>query len=116
MTELLPDSLSVQTGALVIGWNDGREDRYPLQVLRDCCPCATCKIARSEKQEPDSNLLPVLSPAEVGPLKLAKMEPVGNYAYSIDFSDGHNSGIYPVELLRRLGDELRRIEAEKAKS
>jgi DUF971 family protein len=31
------------------------------------------------------------------------MKPVGNYAYSIDFSDGHDTGIYTLESLRQLG-------------
>ena len=50
-------------------------------------------------------MLPVLSMAEARSLTIAKMEPVGNYAYSIEFSDGHNTGIYTLELLRQLGRE-----------
>jgi DUF971 family protein len=38
------------------------------------------------------------------PLKVTGMTPVGNYAYSIAFSDGHNTGIYPLTLLRELGE------------
>lgn len=37
------------------------------------------------------------------PLRIAAMKPVGNYAYSIDFSDGHDTGIYTLETLRELG-------------
>jgi DUF971 family protein len=33
------------------------------------------------------------------------MVPVGNYAYRIEFSDGHSTGIYTLDLLRRLGSE-----------
>ncbi len=33
------------------------------------------------------------------------MKPVGNYAYSIEFSDGHDTGIYTFEYLRELGRE-----------
>lgn len=32
------------------------------------------------------------------------MKPIGNYAYGIAFTDGHDSGIYSLELLRHLGD------------
>jgi DUF971 family protein len=32
------------------------------------------------------------------------MKPVGNYAYTIAFSDGHDTGIYTFELLRELGE------------
>jgi DUF971 family protein len=31
------------------------------------------------------------------------MTPVGNYAYGIAFSDGHDTGIYTVDYLRELG-------------
>jgi DUF971 family protein len=31
------------------------------------------------------------------------MTPVGNYAYKILFSDGHDTGIYTLDLLRELG-------------
>jgi len=31
------------------------------------------------------------SAAEAQPLRITAMKPVGNYAYSIDFSDGHNT-------------------------
>jgi DUF971 family protein len=30
---------------------------------------------------------------------------MGNYAYSVQFSDGHNTGIYSLEFLRQLGEE-----------
>jgi DUF971 family protein len=33
------------------------------------------------------------------------MAPMGRYAYSIHFSDGHDTGIYTLELLRELGTE-----------
>jgi DUF971 family protein len=34
---------------------------------------------------------------------LSGLRPVGNYAYSVAFSDGHDTGIFSLELLRRLG-------------
>ena len=44
--------------------------------------------------------------AEAQPLRIAAMKPVGNYAYSIDFSDGHDTGIYTLDALRELGQEV----------
>ena len=32
------------------------------------------------------------------------MQPMGNYAYSIAFSDGHDTGIFAFDLLRQLGE------------
>jgi len=31
------------------------------------------------------------------------MEPLGHYAYSIEFSDGHDTGLFTLEFLRTLG-------------
>jgi len=96
----------VEPASLLIDWSDGRKQQYPLAELRDHCPCATCR----EKHKADANkpavLLPVLSPAEAQPLRLVSMKPVGNYAYSIAFSDGHDTGIYTFEQLRELGHEV----------
>ena len=36
-------------------------------------------------------------------VKIAKLEPVGNYAVRIIFDDGHDSGLYSWDLLRTLG-------------
>jgi DUF971 family protein len=50
-------------------------------------------------------MLPIITDAETRPLRIVAMKPVGNYAYSIDFSDGHDTGIYTLETLHELGDE-----------
>ncbi|MDP6446605.1 MAG: gamma-butyrobetaine hydroxylase-like domain-containing protein [Pirellulaceae bacterium] len=34
------------------------------------------------------------------------MQPMGSYAYSIEFSDGHDTGIYSLELLSEIGTEV----------
>jgi DUF971 family protein len=87
---------------LRITWSDGQVREYALQELRDKCPCATCREKRNAAPSP-STQLPILSPAEAQPLRITAMTPVGNYAYSIDFSDGHNTGIYTLESLREMG-------------
>ena len=45
----------------------------------------------------------MLQPTDVVTLAVTGMQPVGQYAYSIEFSDGHSSGIYTLEYLRELG-------------
>jgi len=92
------------TSALIIDWSDSQRREYSVRELRDACPCATCREKRSQPEEP-AGLLPVLSLSEARPLSITKMEPVGNYAYSIEFSDGHNTGIYTLDLLRQLGKQ-----------
>jgi DUF971 family protein len=95
----------VEANCLRITWSDGQLRDYSLRELRDKCPCATCREKRNAP--PRSPLqLPVLSAAEAQPLRIVAMKPVGNYAYSIDFSDGHNTGIYTLESLRELGQAV----------
>lgn len=101
---LAPVALKGHPESLTITWSDGAEYTIRWQTLRDACPCATCRDERSQPPAPQNELLPVLSPAEAAPLRVAAMQPVGNYAYGIHFSDGHNSGIYTFELLRALGE------------
>jgi len=50
--------------------------------------------------------LPTLTMAEAQPLRIVGMQPLGNYAYNVAFSDGHDTGIYTFELLRELGEEV----------
>lgn len=92
-------------GRLLISFDDGARRRYTVRELRDRCPCATCREKRAQPAPPAS-LLPVLSAAEARPLKLAGMRPVGNYAYNVQFSDGHDTGIYTFEFLGELGEPI----------
>ncbi len=86
---------------LLIVWSDGQQRQYTFRELREACPCATCKEKRAHPAR--VNLLQVLSSAETQPLLIRGMTPVGNYAYAIDFSDGHDTGIFTIEYLRQLG-------------
>lgn len=83
-----------------ITWSDGTIATYSPRLLRDACPCATCRDQRAAPAAP--SLLPVLDPRETVPLAVVGMTPVGQYAYSIEFSDGHSSGIYTLDYLREL--------------
>jgi len=87
---------------LRIEWSDATHSEYTIRQLRDACPCATCREKR-RAEPPSPTELPVLSAAEAAPLRVLGMKPVGSYAYSIQFSDGHNTGIYTLEHLRQLG-------------
>ena len=48
----------------------------------------------------EESLLPVLKSAPAGEVRLTGGNLVGNYALKLDFSDGHNTGIYDFRLLR----------------
>ena len=95
---------------LLISWSDRTRRRYTFGELIERCPCANCREKRSAATEApkDESLgaLPVITSEETQPLKLVKVEPVGSYAYSIIFNQGCQSGIYTLEFLQELGEEV----------
>ena len=82
------------TYAVRIVWNDGHESEYTNHDLRNLCPCAVCR-------ERPRHALPVVG-NQGPPLYAAEIGVVGHYAVSIKWSDGHDSGIYSYQTLRRL--------------
>ena len=84
---------------VIIDWSDGEQRTYGIRELRNRCPCATCR----EKRKQPEPMLPILAEAATQPLQIDGMKPVGSYAYSIAFSDGHDTGIFTFELLKELG-------------
>lgn len=104
---------------LEITWDDKQTYQLPIAALRKSCPCATCREKRISEHAPRENdpsdALQVLSLAETKPLRIESMQPIGNYAYGIKFSDGHDTGIFTLEFLRKLGEVIAE-EEEKSGS
>ena len=94
----------IDQDCLQIVWNDGQRRRYTVRELRESCPCANCREKRRAPPPPVTQLT-VLKPEETQPLRITLMQPQGNYAYAIHFSDGHNTGLFTLEELRELGSE-----------
>jgi DUF971 family protein len=82
---------------VTIDWRDNHRSRYELKYLRERCPCAACAGPRPAQPEVAS-AFPIYPPA----LRIEGVEPVGNYALRIVWSDGHSTGIYSFEHLRRI--------------
>lgn len=80
--------------ALRVEWADGHVSEYRNTFLRERCPCAECR-ARGRRTLPVVNA----SPVELYPVQIGL---VGRYAVSLQWSDGHDTGIYSYETLRRL--------------
>jgi DUF971 family protein len=85
---------------LAIKWEDGREDFIPLESLRRACPCAGCKgemdIMGNVYKNPEKPYAP-------NAFQLVKLNRIGGYAISPVWADGHGTGIYSFDYLRRLG-------------
>lgn len=83
---------------LAIHWNDGVESYFPLEHFRRACPCATCG------GEPD--VLGNISRPNVtytpSSFDLVGWQMVGGYAIQPRWGDGHSTGLYSFQYLRRL--------------
>jgi DUF971 family protein len=95
-------SASRSRSRLTIEWDDGHRSEYSFSGLRAACPCAQCRGEGSLPLESDSSdplRIPLLPAASAD---LVEMHQAGNYALQLVWKDGHRSGIYPWEYLRRL--------------
>jgi DUF971 family protein len=78
-----------------ITWNDGHFGSYPSWYLRENCPCASCVDEFSGERRVGHGNIPSI-------LERVSVAPVGNYALSFGWSDGHSTGIYTFDYLRRI--------------
>ena len=74
-----------------ISWSDGHASVYPFAHLRGWCPCASCQGHSGDKRF-----------IEGGNADLQRIAPVGRYALSFLWGDGHETGIYAYPYLRAL--------------
>jgi DUF971 family protein len=95
----LPDVIapSLEKRAIDITWQDGHVSSFGFEFLRWACPCAIC---RGEGGAP--GMLSRLTELTPDQQQLVDVGPVGNYAMNIVWKDGHSTGIYSWEYLRRL--------------
>jgi DUF971 family protein len=95
-----PVRVDVINNTLAIVWDDDHESYINFEALRRACPCAACKgettVMTSYRPEP-----PKYTPAS---FELAQWRFVGAYAIHFAWRDGHDSGIYSFDYLRKLED------------
>ncbi len=88
-----PESFELATPqSLVIKWPGGKADTFSAYDLRINCSCAACVDEVSGKRTLDPNTVPL-------DISIKGMEKVGNYGLSLDFDDGHGTGIYTFKHL-----------------
>ena len=81
---------------LTVSFDDGKSFTIPAELLRVLSPSAEVQGHSSEQR------VTVAGKRNVG---IARLEPVGNYAVRIMFTDGHDTGLYVWEYLRQIGEE-----------
>ena len=88
--------LHQQSRVLEIAFDDGSRHRLPCEFLRVFSPSAEVR-----GHGPGQEVL------QVGKrdVEIKEIEPVGNYAVKLAFSDGHDTGLYSWEYLHELGEK-----------
>jgi DUF971 family protein len=86
-------------GELAVKWDDGGESFIALEQLRQACPCAGCKG--------ETDILGHLyknpaTPYAANAFVLKRLLGVGGYAIQPVWADGHATGIFSFEYLRKV--------------
>ena len=80
---------------LGIVWTDQKKSLLDVVHLRKNCPCASCIDEKTGQK--------ILKDEEVSEtVRPKKISSLGSYAVSINFTDGHSTGIYSFKRLRAL--------------
>jgi DUF971 family protein len=91
----IPSTVELEDGGktLVLRWTDGTTGTYRAYDLRIHCPCASCVDEFTGKR--------LLDPGRIDQeVAAVQWNRVGRYALQIQWSDGHDTGIYTYERLR----------------
>lgn len=89
-TQIMEESDSEVT----ITWSDGTEDSFIAAELRRICPCAGCIDEWTGEKRLDEGSVS-------DDLQFKQIAIVGRYALNFQFSDGHDTGIFSFDLLRK---------------
>jgi len=92
--EALPDVVP-EDGHIRVTLPDGKEFHVANKALRVSCQCALCVNEFTGQ--------PMLNPDSIPEdIKVESVAPLGNYAVGIVWSDGHSSGIFSWEHIKRI--------------
>ena len=86
--------------ALTVRFDDGVDCELPAELLRVLSPSAEVQGHSPEQRQTVPGKIDVA---------ITALDPVGNYAVRVTFSDGHNTGLFSWTYLRSLGAERDRL-------
>jgi|SRR5882724_12499839 len=103
MKLMRPTDIQQIGNELAVKWDDGSENFISLEKLRRHCPCAGCKgetdILGNVYKNPETKLSPVA-------FELKRLVSVGGYAIQPVWADGHATGIYSFDYLKRVAGRI----------
>jgi DUF971 family protein len=95
-----PRNIQLIGEEVAIAWSDGAESFLRQDLLRRASPSAETQGER----DVFGNQYGGASAAGYSGVRVLGWEQVGNYAIRFDFSDGHRTGLYTFDYLRKLGN------------
>jgi len=81
---------------LTVGFDDDTMAVIPYRLLREESPSAENKGHGNGPPPPRAPI-----PDDIG---IVRADPTGRYAVRIEFTDGHKTGLYTWDLLKKLGE------------
>ena len=97
---LIPVNIQIIGDELAVKWNDGVESYVACDTLRRACPCASCggePDVMGRVERPRVTYTPAC-------FEMKSYQLIGGYAFQPVWQDGHSSGLYTFDLLRRLAE------------
>jgi DUF971 family protein len=97
--KVIPTDVAIAPdGAVLVRWDDGKDSQFGPAWLRARCPCAGCVDEWSGNR--------TFGDGHVKPdVRAQNLQPVGRYAVQIQWTDGHDSGIYSWDYLLKMRQE-----------
>jgi DUF971 family protein len=96
-----PANIAAIGNEIAIAWEDGTESYIGMERLRAASPSAE----NVGEQDLLGNTYGGTAQKQFPGVTVKSWKLIGGYAVQFDFSDGHSTGIYPFDMLRKLGAE-----------
>lgn len=93
-----PTNIQLIGQEVAIVWDDGVESYFPFERLRAASPSAET----AGERDIFGNQYGGNGPKKFDGVQVTGWQIVGNYAVRFEFSDGHNTGLYAYDYLRKL--------------
>lgn len=87
---------------LLVRFDDGSDYELAAELLRVLSPSAEVQGHSPEQRQTVPNKASV---------SITAIDPIGNYAVRLTFSDGHNTGLFSWTYLRHLGEDREQLWA-----
>ena len=95
-----PTNVQLIGEEVAIVWDDGAESYFTFEKLRAASPSAETAGERDIFGRQYGGH----GPKKFSGVRVLGWRQVGNYALRFDFSDGHNTGLYAYDYLRKLAE------------